>query len=163
MDSPWLILGFLSIFHVIGASVLANAVRDLWQDVRERDAQGCRAAFLMIWALMFGCLPFTFGISFAGSEDGTPLVLAGQIAVWAGTFLTVLLARDAVKRFAAPFLHHETMMMLFGGAFIVVGAAVAVFLREDEQTAALLTGVTFTVIGSGVFGYGLWKLLKSTR
>jgi hypothetical protein len=163
MDNPWLLFGFLSVFHVIGASVLANAVRDLWDNVRGKDPQGCRAAFLIIWASMFGCLPFTFGISFAGSQDGTPLVLAGQVAVWTGTFLTILFAREAVKSFAAPFLHHETMLMLFGGAFIVVGAAVAAFLREDGQMPALMTGLTFTLIGSGVFGYGLWKLLKSTR
>jgi len=163
MDNPWLLLGFLSIFHVIGASVLANAVRDLWDDVREKDPQGCRAAFLMIWATMFGCLPFSFGIAYAGSEDGTATMLAGQVAVWAGTFLGVLLARDAVRRLAEPFLHHETMMMLFGGAFIVVGAAVAAFLREDGQLPALMTGLTFVLIGGGVFAYGLWKLLKSTR
>ena len=163
MDNPWVLVGFLSIFHVIGASVLANALRGLWGDIREKDPQGCRAVFLMVWASMFGCLPFTFGIAYAGSEVGTPMVLVGQVAVWAATFLTVLLARDAVRRLAEPFLHRETMLMLFGGAFIVVGVAVAAFLRGDGQLPALMTGVTFAVMGSGVLGYGLWKLFKSTE
>lgn len=163
MDNPWLLVGFLSIFHVIGASVLANALRELWGGIREKDPRGCRGAFLMVWASIFGCIPFTFGIAYAGSEVGTPMVLVGQVAVWMGTFLTVLLARDAVRQLAEPFLHRETMLMLFGGGLIVGGVAVAAFLRGEGQLAGLMTGVTSVVIGSGVFGYGLWKLFKSTE
>ena len=163
MDNPWVIFGFLSIFHIIGAAVLANALRELWRDVRARDPRGCRPAFLIIWALMFGCLPFAFGAGFAATETGTPLVLIGQALVWASVFLVTLLARDIVKQILEPFLHQEMLLMLFGGVFLVVGVTVAAWLVKEQEPAGFLMGAPFALVGAAIFGFGLWKLLRSTR
>ena len=163
MDNPWVIFGFLSLFHVIGAAVLANAVLGLWRGAREGNGGGCRTAFLVIWASIFGCLPFAFGMSIARSDDGTPRVLAAEVLVWVGTFSAVLLGRDAIRRFAEPFLRQETLLMLFGGVFVIAGLAVATLLVAEELLAGLLAGGSLTLIGGAVFAYGLWKLLESTK
>jgi hypothetical protein len=163
MDSPWLLFIFLSVFHVIGAAVLANALRDLWHDVREGGLRGCRPAFLTIWAAMFGCLPFGFGIGFAGAETGTPLLLLGEILVWTSAFLVALLAKQALKRFLEPFLHQETLLMLFGGGFMTAGVSVASLVREEEGFSGLLIGGIFMLVGGAIFAYGLWRLFRSTR
>jgi len=163
MENPWVIFTFLSLFHVIGAAVLAHSVLELWRGARVRDGRGCRMASLVIWASIFGCLPFAFGMSLARSKDGTPLVLVAEGLVWIGAFSAVILARDAIQSFAEPFLRQETLLMLFGGVFITAGLAIATLLATEERLPGLVTGGSLTLVGGGVFAYGLWQLLKSTK
>jgi len=163
MDNPWVLLLFLSIFHVIGAAVLANALRELWHDLHEGGLKGCRVSFLMVWATMFGCLPFGVGIGLASAEDGTPLLLLGEVLVWTSVFLAALLASGPIKRFLESFLHQEMLLMLFGGVFLVVGVSVASLVAREEGLSAVLAGGISTLVGGAVFGYGLWRLLRSTR
>jgi hypothetical protein len=163
MDNPWVLVLFLSVFHVIGAAVLAHALRDLWQNLRERKPEGCRSVFLIVWATMFGCVPFAFGGGFAGAEDGTWLLVAAQVLAWTSTFLVTLLAREALKEALEPFLHEETRLMLFGGGFLVGGVMVSVFVMREAGFSGLLLGGLFALTGAGIFGYGLWKLWRSTR
>ncbi len=163
MDNPWLLFVFLSLFHVIGAAVLANALRRLWRDLRVRELMGCRSVFLVVWAAMFGCLPLAFGIGFAGQEGGTPLFLFGEVLVWLTTFLMVLLAEEALKDVFEPFRHQETLLMLLGGVFVVTGVSVVSAMIVEEELGGMLAGGIFTLLGGTVFGVGLWRLLKSTR
>jgi hypothetical protein len=162
MENPWLLFLFLSVFHVIGAAVLANALRELMNGLRAKEPQGCRATFLAVWAVMFGCFPFGFGISFAGAETGPPLLLIGEVLVWAAAFLTTLLVREALGQFLEPFLYPETLLMLFGGGFVVAGVGMA-SLMTKEGSGGLLVGGVVILAGAAVFGYGLWRLFKSTR
>jgi hypothetical protein len=163
MDNPWLLFAFLSLFHVVGAAVLANALRGLWRNLRERALTGCRSAFLVVWAAMFGCLPLAFGLGFAGQEAGMPLFLIGEILVWGTTFLTVLLAEQALKEIFEPFLHQETFLILLGGVFVVTGVGVVTLMVGEEELGGMLAGGIFILLGGSVFGYGLWRLLTSTR
>jgi len=163
MDSPWVLVLFLSVFHVIGAAVLARALRDLWRNLRERKPEGCRSVFLIVWAAMFGCVPFAFGFDFAGAEGGTWLLVAAQVVVWTSTFLVTLLAGEALKEALEPFLQEETRLMLFGGGFLVGGLIVAVFVTREAGFSGLLLGGLFALTGAGIFGYGVWKLWRSTR
>jgi len=163
MDNPWLLFVFLSLFHIVGAAVLGNALRGLWRNLREGNLEGCRSAFLVVWGAMFGCLPFAFGISLMSQERGMRLLLLGQILVWTSAFLGVLLAQKALRKALEPFLHQETLLMLFGGVFVVVGVGVVSFMVREGELGGLLAGGFSTLIGAAVFGYGLWRLLRSTR
>jgi drug/metabolite transporter superfamily protein YnfA len=112
---------------------------------------------------MFGGLPFLFGIQFATSEDGSILFLLGEIAVWTGAFLITLLAQQALRRVLEPFLNQEVLLILFGGSFLLTGVAVMSFLTRVDRTAGLLTGGILALVGAAIFGFGLRRLLKSTR
>jgi hypothetical protein len=82
VDSSLLLFGSLSLFHIIGAVVPANALRESWHGLREGDISGCQVVFTTIWATIFGGLPFLFGVQFARSADGTILFLLGEVLVW---------------------------------------------------------------------------------
>ena len=49
-------LGFLSIFHVIGAVALANGLRGVWSGLHDKGRGGCRSLFFVVWGAMFGLL-----------------------------------------------------------------------------------------------------------
>jgi hypothetical protein len=163
MDNPWVIFLFLSVFHVIGAAVLADTLRKLQRSLREREPMGCRLIFLMVWASMFGCIPFGVGAGLAGTAGRAPLLLTAQVLVWTSTFLVSLLAPQALRQTLQPFLHEETLLMLFGGGFLVGGLAVASLVTREEGPEGILWGGFFALVGALIFGYGLRKLLRSTR
>jgi hypothetical protein len=163
LDSPALFFGFLSVFHIIGAAVLASALRGFWDGLREGRTRGCQTVFLTVWAVMFGGLPFLFGVQFARSEEGTALFVWGETFVWTAAFLVTLLAQQPLRRALEAFLSQDILLMLFGGGFLLAGVSVMSFLTPVDRRAGLLTGGIFAVLGAGIFGFSLWRLLKSTR
>jgi hypothetical protein len=163
MDSPALLFGFLSLFHIIGAAVLANALRAFWDGLREGGKSGCRVIFTTIWAVMFGGLPFLFGVQLATSEDGTLLFLFGEVLVWTGAFLVTLLAQQALRRALEPLLNQDILLMVFGGGFLLTGVTVMSFLTRVDRLVGLLTGGIFALVGAAILGFGLWRLFRSTR
>ena len=88
MDSPLAMLGFLSIFNVIGAVALANGLRGVWSGLHDKGRGGCRSLFFVVWGAMFGCLPFGLGLELATEEGGTLLVLLGEALIWGSVFLS---------------------------------------------------------------------------
>jgi hypothetical protein len=163
VDNPWLLFGFLSLFHIIGAAVLASTLRAFWRGLHEGEIHGCQLVFTTIWAAVFGGVPFVFGIAFASTESGTPLFVLAQSAVWASTFLTVLLAEQIVKRTLQSFLHQEMSLMLFGSPFLLVGLAMIAFTRGEGRLGGVLAGGGFALVGGAIFGLGLRRLLRTTR
>jgi hypothetical protein len=163
MDSPLLLFGSLSLFHIIGAAVLAGGLRGLLDGLRDGKIGGCQSLFTTVWAVMFGGIPFLFGIQFARGEDGTILFLLGEVLVWTTAFLVSLLAPQAIRRALEPFLSTEILLMLFGGAFLLAGVTVMSFLTRTDRTVGLLTGGVFALVGAAIFAFGLWQLFKSTR
>ncbi|MGD2164978.1 MAG: hypothetical protein PVH50_05550, partial [Anaerolineae bacterium] len=161
MDDPWMLFLLLSVFHVVGAAVLASALRQLWSDLVQGDVRGCRTIFLVGWATLFGCLPFA--ISSTGGGGRTRLLLAGEIVVWMSAFLVVLLAQDVLKEVLQPLLNHETLLMLFGGGLAVAGLATASLTHVEERLGVLLTAGVSVLVGGAIFAYGLWMLMRSTR
>jgi hypothetical protein len=162
VDHPLLLFGFLALFHIIGAAVLAGALRELWQGLREGDISGCQLVFKTIWATMFGGLPFLFGIQFATGESGSILFLVGEVSVWTAAFLVTLLAQQAMRRALEPFLRQEFLLILFGGSFVLTGATLITFWSRVDRHVGLLTGGIFALVGTAILGFGLWRLLKST-
>jgi hypothetical protein len=163
LNNPWLLFGFLSIFHIIGAAVLASTLRAFWRGLHEGQIQGCQLGFTTIWAAMFGGIPFIFGIEFASSEDGTPLLVLAQIAVWGCTFLSMLLAEQILRDALQSLLHQEMVLMLFGSLFLLVGLAMIAFTHGEGKLGSLLTGGIFALVGGVIFALGLSRLLTSTR
>jgi hypothetical protein len=112
---------------------------------------------------MFGCLPFGFGVGLAATDEGTPLVLLGQVVVWLSTFLAALLAQQILKQVLEPFLHEETLLMLFGGGFAVAGIAMVTLMTREAGPAVVPVGVILLLVGSLIVVYGLWRLFRVTR
>jgi hypothetical protein len=161
MDSPLVLLAFLSIFHVIGAAALANGLRAIWDWQRDRERGLGNGVFFVVWGAMFGCMPFAFGLSLAAEKEiGTPLVLLGQAIVWGAAFLTALLFWDEVMDWLRPFLHPNVFLIGFGGVFMLVGAAAASFTIRDDVLFGLLFGGIFIFVGGVIFALGVWNLLK---
>lgn len=161
MENPWVLFAFVSIFHIIGAAVLGTTLRQFWHPPRERGPQGCRLAFLTVWAAMFGCLPFGFGIGLASRENGTPLLLVGEAVVWTGAFLSSLLASQQLKRFLEPFLTQDVAVIVFGGGFLVGGVMTAALVARDSD-AGWAVGGLFGIVGAAMVAHGLWRLFRST-
>jgi hypothetical protein len=163
VENPWLLLAFVSLFHIIGAAVLASALRTFWRGLHEGEVHGCQVVFTTIWAAMFGGIPFIFGLEFARSDSGTPLFVLAQIVVWGSTFLAVLLAEDILKETIQSFLNREMILMLFGSPFLLAGLAMIAFARGEGELGTRLTGGIFVLIGGVTFLLGLSRLLRATR
>jgi hypothetical protein len=163
MDSPLLLFGFLAIFHIIGAVVMARAVRGLRERLREGKVVGCQGLFLLIWATMFGGFPLLFGVQFARGEDGTLFFLLGQAVVWTVAFVVATVAHQAILGILEPFLTEEILMMLLGGAFLVIGVTLLSLLTRRDGLAGLLVGGSLALVGAAILGFGVWRLLKETR
>lgn len=161
MDSPLVLLGFLSIFHVIGAVALANGLRAIWNWLRNKERGLGNAVFFVVWGAMFGCMPFAFGLGLAADKEvGTPLVLLGEAIGWGTAFLIALLFWDEVVDWLRPFLHPNMFLVGFGGIFMLVGAAVGSFMIRDDILFGLLFGGIFMLVGGVIFALGIWNLLK---
>jgi len=161
MDSPLALLGFLSIFHVIGAVALANGLRGIWNWLREKERGLGNAVFFVAWGAMFGCMPFAFGLGLATDEErGTSMILLGQAIVWGVSFLAALLLWNDVVDWLHPFLDTNIFLVGFGGIFMLVGAAVGSFIVRDDLPFGLLFGGIFFLVGGLIFALGVWNLFK---
>jgi hypothetical protein len=164
MDNPLVMLGFLSVFHVVGAVALANGLRQMWNWLHNKQQGRGSALFFVVWGAMFGCMPFVFGVSLAtDKEAGTSLLLLGQVIVWGIAFLAALLFWDEVVDWLRPFLHPNIFLVGFGGIFMLVGAATASFVIRDDLSFGLLFGGIFLLVGGIVFALGIRNLLKAIR
>lgn len=158
-----LLVPFLLLFHVISAAVLGSAVRPFRHGQDQRSQHGCRLAFTAVWATLFGGIPFVFGVVFATSEGGTWWLIPTQVVVWVGTFLAVVLAEETLRSLMEPLTHPDIALMLFGGVFLVSGIAVLAFASGGSRLGSLCAGGALFLVGSGMFGIGLWQMLRATR
>ena len=163
MDDPLVTLGFLSIFHVVGAVVLAIGLRTVWKGLHNKGQGIVSALYLVLWGALFGCMPFAFGVELATKESGTPLVLFGEAAIWGSVFLTALLAWDAIMDWLRPFLDTDMFLVAFGGLFMIVGTGAASFIVRDDLRTGLLIGGLFTLVGGVFFAIGARNALKGMR
>jgi hypothetical protein len=163
MDSPLVLLGFLSIFHVVGAVALANGLRAIWDWLRGKERRPGNGPFFIVWGTMFGCIPFASGLGLVTDKEkvGTPLLLlGGEVIVWGTAFLITLFFGDDVVDWLRPFLHPHMYLVGFGGIFMLVGAAVGSFMIRDDILFGLLFGGIFLLVGGVIFALGVWNLLK---
>ncbi len=164
MDNPLVILGFLSIFHILGAAAVANGLRGIWSWLRSRERGVGNAFFFVLWGAGFGCLPFTFGLSMAaGKEEGTPFVLLGEMIIWGSAFGLALLGWEELLDWLRPFLHPDMAMIAFGGIFAMVGAGAGSLIIRDDLLFGLLFGGIFMLVGGLILAVGVRNLLKAMR
>ncbi len=163
VDNLLLLFGFLSIFHVISAAVLANALRAFWRGLHQGQIHGCRLVFTAVWAAVFGGVPFAFGVGISTGEHGAPWFVFAQVALWASIFLVVLLAEQAVRSALQPFRDEGISLMLFGSVFLLTGLAVTAFVRGDDGLGSLLSGGLLALVGAAILAAGLWRVLHATR
>lgn len=164
MDNLLVMLGFLSIFHIIGAVALAYGLRGVWSWLRGKERYAGSALFFVLWGAGFGCMPFAFGLGLAADkEGGTPLVLLGEGIIWGSVFLIALLAWDEVLDWLRPFLHVDFFLIAFGGIFMMVGAGAGSFIIRDDLLMGLLFGGIFVLVGGLLLAIGVRNLLKAIR
>ena len=164
MENSLASLAFLSLFHIIGATAVARGLRAVWSGLRDgKPGAAFSLLYLFVWGVLFGCMPFTFGVQLATKESGTPLVLFGEAAVWGSVFLIALLAGDRIAGWLRSFLNADVVFIAFGGLFMLVGVGVGLLAGQSEPLSGLLVGGLFTLVGGVFFVIGLWNLLKETR
>jgi hypothetical protein len=157
-------LGFLSLFHIIGAIALANGLRQVWSRLRHSEQGSGNGLFFIVWGAGFGCLPFALGLQIAtGQDGGRPQFLLAQVIIWTVVFLVALLGWDEVVDWLRPFLHPDVFLIAFGGLFMLVGAGVGSFVVRDEPLFALLFGGIFMLVGDVFFVIGIRNLLKTIQ
>ncbi len=157
-------LGFLSVFHVIGAVALAHGLRGLWHWLHNKERGAGNAFFLVLWGTGFGCMPFVFGLAMASDKNsGAPYVLPAELIVWVGAFLIALLAWDEVFDWLRPFLHADVFLVAFGGVFMTVGAAAGSLVMRDDLLFGMLFGGIFMMVGGLLFAAGVWSLLNAVH
>jgi hypothetical protein len=139
MDSPWVTIAFLSVFHLLGGAAVGVA---LW----ELRVNGKANTMLLIWGLLFGGLPLAAGL-------GWPIMLPfqlGELVVAGGvTFFFWDRIRDLVSQTGV-------IVTLFGGVFFLVGCgAVSLLIHQREFLMAIVFGLSFGGVGLGGLVYGL--------
>jgi len=161
-DNPLWILGFLSLFHIIGGIALGNAVRNIWRAIRNQgeNTSWGGSIFFVVWGSMFGCMPFVFGL-----DPALPnWFLPAQLLIWGTPFILSAVFGRAILDWASPLFNVGTGLMAFGGIFMFAGLLAGYFTFSDgELFQAMLLGGIFGVIGLGIFILGLANLFKNTR
>ncbi len=150
MDSPLILLAFLSLFHILGGGVLGVVMRG-WR-MRPAETRGCGMNVgLMIWALGFGCAPLFLGLQ-------TPRLLPFQLLELAVVFCVTFFFWDRIREsFAKP----EMIKIVFGGVFFVAGCAAGGMLLEARETLmAAVFGLIFGGIGLAFILPGMRNMLK---
>lgn len=139
MDSPIIILAFLSLFHVLGGGAIGMAFRDI-----RLGNKGCRDSFFFIvWGSMFGGIPLFFGIS-------APTLFPIQVLILLVSFFATFFFWDQIKDILGK---TAIMTMIVGGVFFVVGcAAVGFLVKTGDLIMAILFGLVFGGLG-GVLVY----------
>jgi hypothetical protein len=144
-NNSLIILGFISLFHVIGGAVLGSTLRSI---VTDWPKFGCQHIFLLVWASLFGFMPLLFGF-----DREEPWFLLIQIAILGTTIAVTALAWNWLREITAD---NNMVLVLFGGVFLASGAvAGALSMRADKWFVALLIGGIFVLTGGALMARGL--------
>lgn len=152
LNSPLFLLGFLSVFHIIGGSVIGTTLHKMR---RGNNVPGQTVLFL--WGIMFGGLPLLFGVGMS-QEPGAAWLLPAQFTILFGTILVTFLWGDSLK----DTLNQKSIkLMSGGGAFMIIGSlAVSALFSEGEWWLTLLFGGVFIGVGLLLFIGGLRIVLR---
>ncbi len=151
LNDQVVVLGFLSVFHLIGGVAIGSVVRG-WL----RRGFSLRGLFLLIWGGMFGVMPLLIGAGMF-TLGGKPYLVVLQIAVLALAILVTALTPDW---FLESFDSQALGSVAFGGLFMLVGAIVFVALVQSEPLVALFFIAVFGGSGALVLVSGVKSALK---
>jgi len=160
LDTPLFLLGFLSIFHIIGGIALGTALRNIWKMLR-RQGGSASGLFFLVWGGMFACIPLAFG-----TADDVPVwIFPTQLAIVIVTVTVTAFWEGAIQEWAKPLLNVSVGMMVFGGIFMGAGLLFgSIFAKEAEDLffGLMFVGI-FGLVGLGIFLFGLFSLFKDFR
>ena len=151
------LLGFLSVFHVVGGIALGVGARQ-WRSAWQARANRLVPPFLLLWGALFGGLPLIFGL--ATQQGG---LLAGQGAILLASFAITFWFYEPLKEGLG---HQYVFMIVFGLVFISVGALVSVLMLRSDGTdpwQAVAMGGIFFAVGSLVLSAGIVQWLKEVK
>ncbi|MFQ5576497.1 MAG: hypothetical protein ACE5G8_05855 [Anaerolineae bacterium] len=157
--NPLLLLGFLSLFHIIGAVAVGSAVRGIAGVVfGEGGGSVAGSLYFVVWGSLFGCMPLAFGL-----DPNVPRwILPAQLAIWSVSFLVAAVFGRRAVDWLKPLFTLNTGLIVFGGMFMLGGVfgGYAALQGEAPVLTALAIGGVFGVIGLGIFLLGLVNLLR---
>lgn len=152
MIDALMLLGFVSIFQIIGGIALGWVLRRLL--ARQFSAT---EVFFIIWGSGFGLAPFLIGAS-SFSAMHAPYLILIQVAVSAAAIaVTAFTPQEYLLAFASlPFI-----FIAFGGVILLIGAAVFIgMVRQDAATAAII-GLVFGLVGGVLLAVGVYTAAKN--
>ena len=138
LDSPLFLLGFMSLFHIIGGSVIGSTLKKM------RQAGAANGGCLLIWGVMFGGIPLAFGAAEL-AQSGVVWMLPAQLLIFLGSIVITFLFGSSLK----DMLNQESIkFMAAGGFFLVGGILAATILMHEEE--GLMSGIFgFLICGAG--------------
>jgi hypothetical protein len=143
-SNPIVLLGFMSLFHIVGGAVLGSTLRTIVTDWPKFNFQ---RVFALVWASLFGCMPLVFGL------DQPAWFLPTQVAVLGTTTAFTALALNWLREMAAD---KNIATTFLGGVFVVAGIGTgALLVGQGAWLLALLFGGLFTLGGAAAMVSGL--------
>lgn len=143
-------LGFVSIFHIIGGIAVGVGLRRLYHGL------SLQPLFFLVWGGFFGGMPLLIGASEL-AEKGMLIFFVAEIAILLGTILVAALIPDWI---IDGFKSTSIYLMLFGGAFLIVGLLAGLSTLREQLLAGLILLFLFGGTGVAILAIGLRQLLK---
>ena len=151
MNSPFIQLGFLSLFHIIGGIAIGSALRRL------KSGFSVAPLFFLVWGGMFGCMPLAIGANEL-SRSGGPAFFLIELAVLAAAILATALMPDIMlETLKSP----QVAPIALGGIFLLVGLGAGALIIQTDLLPGILFGGCFAGAGAISLASGVAKLLKS--
>jgi len=154
LDSPWFLLAFLSLFHIIGGTVFGSTLKKMHQD----GLSGVRnSGCLLIWGVMFGGMPLAFGLT-EFAESGIIWLFPAQLTIFAGAILITYLFGTYIK----SILDQKSIKLMAGGGFFFIAGGFPAYISSQEAPwwVSALIGILFCGSGVLLFVQGLRIALK---
>lgn len=154
LDSPVFLLGFLSLFHIVGGSVVGATLRNMRQaGLSGVTNQGC----LLVWGVMFGGLPLLFGLA-AFREYGDWWLLPTQITILIATILIVFLLGSSLREM----LGQESVKWLGAGGFLAITGMLTASILMGQKLGwwGAVFGLVFVGAGVAIFVRGVQIALR---
>ena len=161
LDSPFFLLGFLSLFHIIGGVSLGNALNSVWLKLRGKTASVGNGCFFLVWGSGFTFMPLAFG----AGESIPNWFLPMQLLIIIAAMLVGVLWQNLFQEWAKPLFNLNVGLMLFGSVFLGFGMLFGFTFTQDAENALLgwlFVGI-FGLVGMGIFLFGLFGILKDFR
>jgi hypothetical protein len=154
LDSPLFLLGFLSLFHIIGGIVIGSTLKKMRQAGLAGVANG---GCLLIWGIMFGGIPLAFGATEL-ARSGIMWLLPTQLLILFGSIVITFLFGASLS----DLLNQGSIKYMVGGGFFVVSGALAATIlgREAEWWMSALFCILFCGVGIAMFIRGLRLALR---
>jgi hypothetical protein len=153
------VLGFLIVFHIMGAIALGASIRGLWRAI-DGDAEGLFGhLFFLIFGGLFSCAPFVYGLS---AFDPVP-ILTVQLSVVIVVFIISLFLGPAIVRITTGLFNINGGLVLLGLLFIGGGlfAGFSMVNQGEPLLTGLIAGAVFGLIGLGIALLGLGNYFRN--